>query len=198
MSWVGAWLGGGGGVVGGGAPPVDLTPLDAGAAATIDSPSGDLALEWYNSTGDADLFIVPSDVDIDLANDQGLKTAVILSLFTDRRAEDDDVPPSGDPNDRRGWWADQFSEVEGDRIGSRLWLLDRGKLTNETRLRAEQYIREALAWMIEDKVASAIDVTVEIDKPHAALLFAVGIHRPGRDPTTFRFSHTWDYLQRSV
>ncbi len=145
----------------------------------------DLALMWSNATHDADLSII----DLDLASDRGLETAVILSLFTDRRAESDDVPPSGDDRDRRGWWADEFAEVAGDRIGSRLWLLDRSKRTNDVKLRATESIREALAWMLEDRVVSGIDVEVEtVDN---ALVFAVGLQRPGRDPVSFRFAHTW-------
>jgi len=149
----------------------------------------DLALTWSNATGDADLSLIDSD----LASDRGLETAVALSLFTDRRAETDDTPPSGDARDRRGWWADQFAAVAGDRIGSRLWLLDRSKRVNETVLRATEYVREALAWMLEDRVVASIDVDVETTD--AALLIAVGLQRPGRDPVSFRFAHTWDHLQ---
>lgn len=148
----------------------------------------DLAVVWSTVLGSGDLALI----DMDLASDRGLMTACGLSLFLDRRAEDDDVPPSGDPNDRRGWWADQFALVAGDRIGSRLWLLDRSKATNETKLRAEEYVREALAWMLEDRVASSIGVTVEISGN--ALLFAVELQRPSRDPVAFRFSHTWNHL----
>ncbi len=153
---------------------------------------GDIRLTWSNKAGDADASLDGSD----LAVDNGLETAVIVSLFTDRRAENDDVPPSGDANDRRGWWADEFSDVESDRIGSRLWLLDRSKRTNEVVLRAEEYVREALAWMLEDRVVASIDVVVETSTN--GLLFAVGLQRPGRDPVTFRFAHTWDNLQETA
>ena len=56
-----------------------------------------------------------------LRAERGLRSAVLISLFTDRRAEPGDVPEGEDP---RGWWADVLGE-EGDRIGSRLWLIDR-------------------------------------------------------------------------
>lgn len=149
----------------------------------------DLALTWSPATGDADLSLIDSD----LASDTGLETAVLLSLFLDRRAEPDDVPPSGDPRDRRGWWADELSDVEGDRIGSRLWLLDRAKRTGETKLRAKEYVLEALAWMLEDRVVASIDV--EVETTDRALIITVGLQRPGRDPVSFRFAHTWDHLQ---
>jgi phage gp46-like protein len=144
----------------------------------------DLALVWGGTSADLAM------IDSDLASDAGMTTAVLLSLFTDRRCEDDDVPPSGDPNDRRGWWADQFAAVEGDRFGSRLWLLDRSTINSETARRAEEYDREALAWMIEDSVVASIDVVIETTK--SDLYHGLTLHRPGREPLSLRFAHVWD------
>src|SRR5262245_49969605 len=101
----------------------------------------DIALQWGG--GFADTYIA----DDDLALDEGLRTAVILSLYTERRAEPDDDIPSGD-GDRRGWWADEFAPVAADRMGSRLWLLDRSAQRSDLARRAEEYIREGLAWML--------------------------------------------------
>lgn len=145
----------------------------------------DLALVWDPVTSTADLKMIYSD----LASDAGLITAALLSLLLDRRAEADDTPPSGDERDRRGWWADQFAPIEGDKIGSRLWLLARSKRQADAALRAEEYAREALAWMLEDRVVSWIDVTIETTTH--ALMIGVALQRPGRDPVSFRFAHTW-------
>lgn len=184
MGYLGAYLGG----VAVGAPTVPI-PSQQSAIPAVNLGAGDVRLTWDLAGGDADLLILDSDV----AADRGLRTAVLLSLFVDRRAADDDKPPSGDARDRRGWWADQFALVEGDRIGSRLWLLDRSVRTNETKLRAEEYVREALAWMLEDRVVASIDVTVETtDK---MLVIEIGLQRPGRDPVAFRFSHAWNHLE---
>ena len=153
----------------------------------------DLALVWDETRGDADLVMIDSDI----ASDAGLETAILLSLFTDRRAQPDDVPPSGDPNDRRGWWADQFADVEGDLIGSRLWLLDRAKATNETALRAREYALEALQWLIDDGVAASIDVATSIITllgPQRRMLITITGTRPDGSPLTFRFAHVWDAM----
>lgn len=102
-----------------------------------------------------------------LLKDSTLSTAVIVSLLTDRRAEPDDRLPVETPRtgsigpDRRGWCGDALSDIAGDRIGSRLWLLVREKQTEETRRRAEAYIHEALQWLVTDKVVSTIDVAAE-------------------------------------
>jgi len=87
-----------------------------------------------------------------------LTRSVLISLFTWRRAADDDVL---DDDDRFGWWGDSFPTVADDRIGSRLWLLRRVKLTRQTQLDAEFYAREALQWLIDDGHCSAIEVLSE-------------------------------------
>ena len=148
----------------------------------------DLALVWDDALGSADF----RRIDADLASDAGIETAVIISLFTDRRAEPDDVPPSGDPTDRRGWWADEFMEHEGDKIGSRLWLLDRSKADNQVVLRAKAYVLEALDWMIEDHVVTKIDVTTTL--VGQVLTIDLILARPAASPLTLRFAHVWDAL----
>jgi len=87
-----------------------------------------------------------------------LPRSVLISLFTWRRAAPDDAV---DDDERFGWWGDSFPSVADDRIGSRLWLLRRVKLTRQTQLDAEFYAREALQWLIDDGHCSAIEVLSE-------------------------------------
>lgn len=94
----------------------------------------------------------------DLAVDDGLESAVIVSLFTDRIALPTDPIPDGSP-DRRGHWSDSFLVTIDDKEGSRLWLLSREKVRDEVLRRGEDYAREALKWMLEDGVAKAIEPT---------------------------------------
>ena len=104
----------------------------------------------------------------DLVAEGSLRTAVILSLFLDRRADDDDILPNGS-DDRRGWWADTVAPMtdygigggsaSGDHIGSRLWLLSREKQLAGVLERARHYAEEALTWLVEDGVATAVQVT---------------------------------------
>lgn len=96
----------------------------------------------------------------DLASDSGLGTAIVLSLFTNARALDDDELPPGE-TDRRGWWGNILSRFEGDRFGSRLWLLARRKQTTETLNEARGMAQEALAWLVEDGIALRVEVTSE-------------------------------------
>ena len=94
-----------------------------------------------------------------LAADPALTTCVLLSLFLDRRARADDALPDPTGGDRRGWVGDAFDTT--DRIGSRLWLLEREKQTEETRRRAEEYAAEALDWLVEDGLATAVRIAAE-------------------------------------
>lgn len=116
----------------------------------------DLALAYNAQMGKFDLALDGYD----LATDSGLRSAVIDSLFTDRRADADDDVPDG-TTDRRGSWMDNYADVSGDQMGSRLWLLHRATTLPAVLVEAEQYAREALAWMIDDGVAHAVTVTAE-------------------------------------
>lgn len=94
----------------------------------------------------------------DLAPDDGLRTAVLLSLFLDRRAGDDDVAEGGD---RHGSWMDQYLDQPNDKLGSRLWLLRREKETTATLQRARTYAEEALRWLVEDGIARKVETEAE-------------------------------------
>jgi phage gp46-like protein len=102
---------------------------------------------------------------VDLETDEGLETAIIISLLTDRLAAADDEIPDGS-GDRRGWWGDlplddAPDQAQPDYIGSRLWLLARAKALPETAARAKTYTLEALAWLLADGVAASIDVETQ-------------------------------------
>lgn len=125
----------------------------------------------------------------DLVLDDGLETSVIVSLFSDRRAEDSDALPD-DHSDRRGWWGDAIGRVPGDRIGSRLWLLGREKQLPAVLPRAEEYAREALQWLIDDGIAAAVAVVASIPRT-GVLGLAITIDRPQNTPVDFQFDFSW-------
>ena len=125
----------------------------------------------------------------ELATDDGLETAVILSLFTDARAADDDPLPIGS-TDRRGAWIDSYPAVDGDKFGSRLWLL-RGKQTQDELNRAKQYAEEALAWMIADGVARRVEVIAYIVRMEM-LGLSIAIYRPDASVARYRYENLWN------
>ena len=125
-----------------------------------------------------------------LVEDAGLDTAVILSLFVDRRANDDDVLP-GDPSDKRGWWADAFPVAPNDRVGSRLWLLSREKQLQSVLNRAQEYAQEALQWMLDDGVANSVVCNAQIIR-NGLLGLSIAITPPGvNTPNYYKFEVLW-------
>ena len=143
---------------------------------------------------DIGLFIIDGCLQLkledgDLAEDKTLETAVAISLFTDRRVTDGELPAG--ILDKRGWWGDLFPPVEDDQIGSKLWLLERGKINNETLAQAETYAIEALNWMIEDGVAATIEANADFFEGSSdRITLAVTITRPTGEADTF--SLIWD------
>lgn len=121
-----------------------------------------------------------------------LVRSVVISLFTWRRAQPDDDLPAAE---RMGWWGDSFATVPNDRIGSRLWLLSRAKLVPDTVARAKEYAVEALQWLIDDGVASRVEVEAE-RQGQTTLALACRIYKPGAtSPLDVRFTNVWDFLK---
>lgn len=130
-----------------------------------------------------------------LATDDGLRTAVILSLFTDAEAAPDDILPDGS-GDRRGTWMDQ--PVDGgpkDLMGSKLWLLARAKATTETAARAQRYANDSLQWLLADGVADQVQVTASwLNGEDLALAVAITRQVNGQ-PVNHRYDFVWNTAQ---
>jgi phage gp46-like protein len=93
-----------------------------------------------------------------------LQTAIILSLFSDRRATADDQLPLNE-TDRRGWVGDEFMasdfDARPDPLGSRLWLCYSGKVTSDLLEAARFAAQESLDWLVRDGIASRVTVTAQ-------------------------------------
>jgi phage gp46-like protein len=146
----------------------------------------DLALIWDGHGCDLAL-----DGD-DLQLDDGLQTSILISLFSDRRARADDVLPGAD-GDRRGWWADAYPQIEGDQIGSRLWLLSREKELAEPLRRAKEYAEEALAWLVADGIAARVEVITSVPR-RGVLGLAVAVKRLDGGLENYQFDMLWEGL----
>lgn len=143
----------------------------------------DIALRYNEEKGYFDIALDGGD----LVDERGLETSVILSLFTDRRADADDALPD-DSGDRRGFWADAYADIEGDKIGSRLWLLARSKDTPEVLRLAREYGQEALQWMLDDKVSKSLNI--ESERVRSEVL---GLLSQIQRPTGVRYERIWEY-----
>lgn len=117
-----------------------------------------------------------------------LAQAVLISLFSWRKSAADDGVKAPD---RQGWWGDTFAVVDGDRIGSRLWLLQRQKVLPATLKRAEAYAREALEWLTDDAVVSRVEVTAERGGVDQLTLSVVCFKPDDTQALAARFQNVW-------
>jgi phage gp46-like protein len=95
----------------------------------------------------------------DLSVTTELSNSILISLFTDQRALEEELP-EGEIS-RKGWWAEQIEDGTSIKMGSKLWLLSREKKTQETLRLAKSYAEEALKWIVEEDLASNILVESE-------------------------------------
>lgn len=125
-----------------------------------------------------------------LETEIGLENAVLISLFTDARILEEELPKN--EIIRGGWFGDAISDYANDRIGSKLWLLDRTSNLKDARNKAEQYAREALDWMIIDGVAQSITVKAFVSNRERIDL-DINILKPNERATFFwRFQLFWE------
>lgn len=125
-----------------------------------------------------------------MTREQLLRRAVTISLFSWRRANDDDEL---DDSDRQGWWGDSVPTVAGDQQGSRLWLLRRRTLVPDTFKDAKSYAEEALAWMIEDGIVAAVTVTVELNGINGMRMLVLLTEENG-ETLQLAFEDTWSLI----
>ncbi|MEQ1321785.1 phage GP46 family protein [Acinetobacter guillouiae] len=115
----------------------------------------------------------------ELSKGHDVRTAVLISLFTDRVADVNDELPDATTTtlqDRRGWWGDTGQQYP---IGSRLYLLDRSKAPMNIELDAVNYATEALQWMIDDNVVAKFDIQAKFIHSNQLRMIVVAYRQDG-------------------
>jgi len=150
--------------------------------------SKDILIKWNSDLTEGDFSFDKSIQDLE--SDESLETALIISLFSDRRAMEDDILPDPSNPDKRGWWGDLISD---DQIGSKLWLLSREKTIEDVLVRAKEYGQEALQWLINDGVA--VKVAVEAKRQgeigNDRLVIEAKIYKIDGSVEAFNFELQW-------
>lgn len=126
-----------------------------------------------------------------------LRTAVILLLFSDARAEASDLRVEH-RGDRRGWPGDGFDvDTAGGEapLGSLFWLFSRRELSDATGMEIEAEAERALQPLVRQGAAARIAASAVIDKTAGRVALAVGIY--GRDGSR-SYSDKFDILWRRV
>ena len=168
----------------------------------------EFALSWSQSCGAVrsnNLSLEPADLCVaggGFAVEQGLDTAIFMSLFFDARADDDDAEnPTGDKTfgdvDARGWWGTELLRAAGllgpdEEYGSHLWRFRRAKLTPRTLEGLVRACDEALVWLVSSGIASKVDVSIRVVVQGRADLLIV-VHRNVGAPVQFSF--VWDQME---
>lgn len=120
-----------------------------------------------------------------------LHTAILICLFTWRRADESDTLENG--ADPKGWFGDEVPVETFDQpMGSRLWLLMRQRFFDGIEQVAVDYCYEALQPLLTQGAVARFDITAEADKPRSMLgLVVKGYSKDGVKVYDQRFQKLW-------
>ena len=154
-----------------------------------------IKLGWDNKVGAGRLQVDP--VTGARAVDRSLESVAALCLFTNVEATADEIATAG-LDQQEGWWAeaDSLREQGRPRMGSKLWLLKREKTIAATLRRGEGYVRDALRWLIDQKIAADIGVRMTLLRPGGVVGLEVTITRPQKVLPPFK--HLWEFQSDAV
>ena len=160
----------------------------------------DLAYE-QTTDGLMDLIIDPDTRDLETTD--GLDSALLVSLFSDRRAYDDEV---ADPMKRRGWIGDTVSRVPNDRHGSGLWLYEQRRLgpagatgrPGETAIGLRIEADAAVEWMREEGLITGHAATVTPDTAGRSANLTVSLAYPDGSRSQKSFALADNTIRRAL
>lgn len=154
---------------------------------------------WSPSDGAADWALADPDEKQNqggLRAKQGLHTAIIIALFTDKRMPDDHplryLVGDGDP---RGWFGDGVdlrADLFEDELGSLLWIFERATLTEDIRRWVEAIALDALAPLVRQGAAVRIEAQAIAQFAVNRCDLAIQIYgRDGKQIYDYRFDEIW-------
>lgn len=143
----------------------------------------DIELQRIGNSNRRDVVIGP---DGDFGRIKGLDTALLMSIYCERRADASEVPAS---TERRGWWGNDFTVKLNFEIGSKIWLFHQSRLT----LAVIEALRDAavrgLDWLVEDGIA--IEVNASVEQIEGVVTLAIDLTRPSSQVER-RFFDLWE------
>lgn len=135
---------------------------------------------------DGGLFDLKIGFDGDIETDDFFDTAIQVSLFSDKRANESEVLES---RKRRGWIGNEVRD-DGFEVGSKLWLFEQSRLTRTVMNQVEDAARESLQWLVDDDFAVAIRTT-QLTMTTTSITLEVTIERTTSQVEKF-FFELWD------
>lgn len=110
------------------------------------------------------------DAQGDIETADQLDTALLMSLFCERRAAPSEMTH---PELRRGWIGNEATP--GFEIGSKLWLYEQARITRTTLNGIQAEALDAMAWLVEDGIATKVEAAVEPDA------LTINLYRPNSE-----------------
>ena len=95
------------------------------------------------------------DAQGDIETADQLDTALLMSLFCERRAAPSEMPR---PEQRRGWIGNEATP--GVEIGSKLWLYEQARATRTTLNGIQAEALSAVNWFVEDELATKVEASI--------------------------------------
>jgi phage gp46-like protein len=93
--------------------------------------------------------------DGDFDKTQGLDTSLVLTFFTNQRADASEITQ---PINRGGWWGNLFFD-DGTEIGSKLWLLQNSRVNQNTLNTAIDFANKAYQYLLDLDYADSLNVS---------------------------------------
>ena len=137
--------------------------------------SFDAALNTTNGYYDISI-----DGDGDIATQESFETALLMSIFCERRALPSEVAT---PNLRRGWIGN-----DGFEIGSKSWLYEQARINRSTMNGVNTSANNGLKWLIDDKLLASISATSTVTE--SALGLTISLSR-FNSPVEYRYYNLW-------
>ena len=132
-----------------------------------------------------ELYDLEINLDGDIRSEDFFDTAIIVSLFAEKRANESEVL---EPLLRRGWIGNEVTP--NFEIGSKIWLYEQSRLTNAVLNGIITTARQSLQWLVDDGFAVSID-DVEAIITATGINLTVTIRRPN-SKVEKRYYTLWD------
>lgn len=132
-------------------------------------------------TSDFDLQL---DADGDILTADAFNTALLMSLFCERRAQASEVPA---PENRRGWIGNE-SDPDGFEIGSKLWLHEQSRITKTSLQDIVTSGSNGLQWLVNDNIITSFNVYASLSNDN--ILITVEIYRPNSE-VEYKYFNFW-------
>lgn len=117
----------------------------------------DIKLNHITTEGGDNYYDI-SFTDGDFTLENGLNTAIQMSIFCEQRLEDSEVTPLL----RGGWVGNVLQPIEGYQQGSLIWTKYQSNMNPELKSVIEGYLNDCFLWMLEDAIVKNIEAEVNL------------------------------------